>query len=108
MLIILKVHVQTLRHLGMIAFNNNSGLMENSVADIRLLINFFMLVSHLLMVSLGEVRTPHPPRAATVMYGRRKMVSLTNFQFVIRCPAPVLSASACCQNLSVLYISQRP
>jgi len=54
MLIISKVHLQTLRHLGMVTFNCYS------VADIRLLINFFMLVSPLLMVSLGEDRTPAP------------------------------------------------
>ena len=34
MVIILKVHIQPLRHLGMVTFNSSS------VADIRLLINF--------------------------------------------------------------------
>jgi len=52
MLIILKVHVQTLCQLGIVTFNSSA------VAHIKQFINFFMLVSPLLMVSPGAVRTP--------------------------------------------------
>src|SRR6218665_3978387 len=75
-----KYLIFTLCHIGMVTCNSSL------VANIRLFIMFFMLVSPILMMSPGEVRTPHPPSDATVMYGRRKMVSLTYFQCGLRCP----------------------
>src|SRR6218665_2669537 len=73
-----KYLIFTLRHLGMVAFNS-------SLYYIRLLLFFFMLVLSILMVHSVRSAAPHPPSDANVMYGRRKMVSVTYFQFGLRC-----------------------
>src|SRR6218665_688605 len=73
-----KYLIFTLRHLGMVTFN--SSLVYQTIYY------FFMLVLPILMVSLGDVRSPAPSYSdATVMYERRKMVSVTYFQVGLRC-----------------------
>lgn len=56
---ILNVHVQTIRHLGMVTINSSS------VSDIGPFIHFVTLVSPLLRVSPGAVSTPRTPSDAT-------------------------------------------